>query len=41
MDERYKLVEYRTEDLKLAQLFDLGSNPWEINNFYDLSLIHI
>ena len=37
MDERYKLVEYRTEDLKLAQLFDLGSNPWEINYFYDIA----
>lgn len=37
MDERYKLVEYRTEDLKLTQLFDLESDPWERNNFYDIA----
>lgn len=36
MDERYKLVEYRTEDLKLTQLFDLKTDPWEKNNFYDI-----
>ena len=37
MDERYKLVEYRTEDLKLTQLFDLKNDPWEKNNFYDIA----
>ena len=36
MDGRYKLVEYRTEDLKLTQLFDLEQDPWERNNFYDI-----
>ncbi len=35
-DERYKLVEYRTEDLRLTQLFDLHADPWEMNNFYDI-----
>ena len=34
---RYKLVEYRTEDLKLSQLFDLEADPWETCNFYDIS----
>lgn len=37
MDSRYKLVEYRTEDLKLTQLFDLETDPWEIHNFYDIA----
>ena len=37
MDERYKLIEYRTEDLKLTQLFDLELDPWEKNNFYDIA----
>ena len=37
MDERYKLIEYRTEDLKLTQLFDLERDPWEKNNFYDIA----
>nr|WP_325302090.1 sulfatase-like hydrolase/transferase [uncultured Dysosmobacter sp.] len=37
MDGRYKLVEYRTEDLKLTQLFDLQEDPWERNNFYDIA----
>lgn len=37
MDEQYKLIEYRTEDLKLTQLFDLKNDPWEKNNFYDIS----
>lgn len=37
MDERYKLIEYRTEDLKLTQLFDLETDPWEKNNFYDIA----
>ncbi|MBQ2751416.1 MAG: sulfatase-like hydrolase/transferase [Oscillospiraceae bacterium] len=37
MDERYKLIEYRTDDLKLTQLFDLKNDPWEKNNFYDIA----
>lgn len=36
-DGRYKLVEYRTEDLKLTQLFDLKTDPWERYNFYDIA----
>lgn len=36
-DGRYKLIEYRTEDLKLTQLFDLENDPWEKNNFYDIA----
>ena len=36
-DERYKLIEYRTGDLKLTQLFDLLTDPWEKNNFYDVA----
>lgn len=36
MDERYKLIEYRTEDLKLTQLFDLQQDPWEKNNCFDI-----
>lgn len=36
-DGRYKLVEYRTDDLKLTQLFDLETDPWELNNFYDIA----
>ncbi|MCQ2428589.1 MAG: sulfatase-like hydrolase/transferase [Clostridia bacterium] len=36
-DGRYKLIEYRTEDLKLTQLFDLVNDPWEKNNFYDIA----
>lgn len=34
---RYKLVEYRTEDLKLSQLFDLEEDPYECCNFYDIA----
>lgn len=34
---RYKLVEYRTEDLKLSQLFDLEADPYERCNFYDIA----
>ncbi|MDO5001313.1 MAG: sulfatase-like hydrolase/transferase, partial [Eubacteriales bacterium] len=33
----FKLVEYRTEDLKLSQLFDLEADPWEMCNFYDIA----
>ena len=37
MLEFVKRMEYRTEDLKLTQLFDLESDPWERNNFYDIA----
>jgi hypothetical protein len=33
-DGRYKLIEYRTEDLKLSQLFDLENDPWECRNLF-------
>ncbi len=36
-DERYKLIEYRTETLKLTQLFDLKLDPWERHNFFDIA----
>ena len=36
-DGRYKLIEYRTEDLKLTQLYDLETDPWEQYNFYDIA----
>lgn len=32
----YKLLEYRTEDLKLTQLFDLANDPWERYNLFDM-----
>ena len=35
-DGRYKLIEYRTEDLKLTQLFDLEKDPCEKYNFFDM-----
>ena len=35
-DGRYKLIEYRTENLKLTQLFDLQNDPWEMQNLFDL-----
>ena len=31
----YKLIEYRTENLKLTQVFDLARDPWEMNNLFD------
>ena len=34
-DGRYKLIEYRTENLKLTQLFDLQNDPWERYNLFD------
>lgn len=34
-DGRYKLIEYRTEDLKLTELFDLQSDPYERFNLFD------
>lgn len=36
-DGRYKLIAYRTDDLKLTQLFDLETDPYERNNFYDIA----
>jgi len=37
MDERYKLLEYRTENIKLTQLFDLKNDPWEMYNLFDMA----
>ena len=31
-DERYKLIEYVVNGKRTTQLFDLQSDPWEINN---------
>ena len=36
-DGKYKLIEYRTDKLKLTQLFDLDKDPWERFNFYDFN----
>ena len=36
MDERYKLLEYRTEHIKLTQLFDLKNDPWEQYNLFEM-----
>lgn len=36
-DGKYKLIEYRTDKLKLTQLFDLEKDPWERHNFYDFN----
>lgn len=36
-DGRYKLIEYRTENLKLTQLFDLEKDPYETMNFFDFN----
>jgi arylsulfatase A-like enzyme len=38
MDAQYKLIEYRTENLKLTQLFDLKNDPMETMNLFDLGL---
>ena len=35
MDGRYKLIEYRTDNLKLTELFDLQNDPWETMNLFD------
>ncbi len=35
-DGRYKLLEYRTENVKTTQLFDLETDPLELNNFFDI-----
>lgn len=37
MDKRYKLIEYRTDHLKLTQLFDLKNDPWEKYNIFDMA----
>ncbi len=34
-DGRYKLIEFRTENLKLTQLFDLQNDPWERYNLFE------
>mgnify|MGYP002546211264 FL=1 len=36
MDKRYKLIEYRTDHIRLTQLFDLKNDPWEQYNLYDM-----
>ncbi|MGM9643403.1 MAG: sulfatase/phosphatase domain-containing protein, partial [Eubacteriales bacterium] len=36
-DGKYKLIEYRTDNLKLTQLFDLEKDPWETQNFFDFT----
>ena len=36
-DGKYKLIEYRTDRLKMTQLFDLEKDPWERHNFYDFN----
>ncbi|MDL2229924.1 sulfatase-like hydrolase/transferase [Treponema sp. OttesenSCG-928-L16] len=35
-NSRFKLIEYRTDDLKMTQLFDLKTDPWEQYNFFDI-----
>lgn len=37
---KYKLLEYRTEDIKLTQLFDLENDPWERDNLFDMAGSH-
>ena len=37
MDDRFKLIEYRTENLKLTQLFDLENDPWETMNLFGMA----
>jgi arylsulfatase A-like enzyme len=34
-DGKFKLIAYRTEQLKLTQLFDLESDPYETINLFD------
>jgi arylsulfatase A-like enzyme len=36
-DGKYKLIEYRTDRLKLTQLFDLEKDPYERYNLYDFN----
>ncbi len=33
-NEKYKLIEYRTDGLKKTQLFNLNSDPYEMENLY-------
>lgn len=33
-NERYKLIEYRSAELKMTQLFDLKNDPWERLNYH-------
>ncbi len=35
---KYKLIEYRTDEIKLSQLFDLENDPWERNNLFGLDV---
>ncbi len=37
MDKRFKLIEYRTDKIRLTQLFDWQQDPWETNNLFDMS----
>jgi arylsulfatase A-like enzyme len=34
-DERYKLIEYNVDGIRTTQLFDLQTDPWEMNNLAD------
>ncbi|MCI8401070.1 MAG: sulfatase-like hydrolase/transferase [Lachnospiraceae bacterium] len=34
---KYKLLEYRTQDIKMTQLFDLENDPWERYNLFDMA----
>jgi arylsulfatase A-like enzyme len=34
-DERYKLIEYNVDGTRTTQLFDLQTDPWEMNNLAD------
>jgi len=36
-DERYKLIEYNVGGTRTTQLFDLQTDPWEMNNLADNS----
>lgn len=33
-DYRYKIIEYKYQDLRKTQLFDLENDPWEMDNLY-------
>lgn len=34
-DERYKLIEYNVKGKRTTQVFDLQTDPWELNNLVD------
>ena len=34
IENGFKLIEYRTHDLKRTQLFDLKNDPWEMNDLF-------